>query len=438
MTVAGEPVAIAGGEREDLLPGGVRSELASKIGVYRAVAGQVARRIVETQQGRRVDSHEHLHLDAGAMLGGGVGADGAVRTTTTTFEVDVTGGECDERICTALRMGPRVESADVEGHCPEPGCDDSTTLGGQQPVEARHRVVAGDHAHVAVLGSASTPLTCTVGVKSRNQTSGAFLESRSARVGRTVEQTALDLLQFVVGDVRQRLRQGVRFREVDPAGLELGTNLMQAPSQIAAEPDHSACGRLGEPEDAGHLDVRELAMVRLVSAETCIFFAAGDEQRCERIDLTKLLTRNANVPLDEHGGDIRVRLTQHPHFEHKFDNSRPPRQPQVFAEISPGCPCSRCRAATTLGGTQERRRIELTFRPDEEGSRHPDHHEYHCRNHRPLADEDGAEQYGADGSHSADREQKHTDHGYELRSSVDDCSTDVANCRRGQLRRKPT
>ncbi|WP_242676931.1 hypothetical protein [Rhodococcus sp. ABRD24] len=162
--------------------------------------------------------------------------------------------------------------------------------------------------------------------------------------GRAVEQEAFDVFEFVVGDVRQRLGQCIRFREVDPPRLERGTNLMQMPPQIAAQSDHAPRRGLGETEDAG-----ELAVACLVASRARIFLAAHDEQCGHRVDLAELFTGDAGVLLGEHGGHISVhhhaihhhaihhRAVHHPGIEHVFDHSGTCRHFQASTLISIYC-----------------------------------------------------------------------------------------------------
>ncbi|ORL85457.1 hypothetical protein A5N78_24100 [Prescottella equi] len=93
-------------------------------------------------------------------------------------------------------------------------------------------------------------------------------------------------------------------REVDPAGLQLGADLVQVPPQIAPQIDHASCRGFGEPEDAGDLDVRELA-ARLVPSRSRILLAADYEQGRHPIDLAELLAGDSGVLLGECGGRIR-------------------------------------------------------------------------------------------------------------------------------------
>ncbi len=93
-------------------------------------------------------------------------------------------------------------------------------------------------------------------------------------------------------------------REVDPAGLQLGADLVQAPPQIAPQIDHASCRGFGEREDAGDLDVRELAVTRLIPSRSRILLAADYEQGRHPIDLAELLAGDSGVLLGECGGRI--------------------------------------------------------------------------------------------------------------------------------------
>lgn len=93
-------------------------------------------------------------------------------------------------------------------------------------------------------------------------------------------------------------------REVDPAGPKLGADLVQTPPQIAPQIDHASCRGFGEPEDAGDLDLRELA-ARLVPSRSRILLAADYEQGRHPIDLAELLAGDSGVLLGECGGRIR-------------------------------------------------------------------------------------------------------------------------------------